>query len=206
MALEGAELLYRELEGTLSAADDPSGEGSKANLFGYVIGGGAAGIPAKLSRLNAIRDNGDRIEVQRTTTKNQGPGKVSEPITNQLIKDTIVISEWRAVQMAIPQASENMTQEQADLRLATFLLAGSSDDSEFGLTDGRKSQLLAIFDGAQWNGTRDNILALSVRAGSRSEELTGRQYTAADLQAAEEWRVAQGIGGPNQDDPKSVYM
>ena len=185
------EILYKEFEGTLSPQQDPSGDGTQADVYGYRVGLGVS-FTAKLELFNQVRDDQETrpIVVSIRVPSRQGAGVVSEPLAVQEIRQAIDADEWRQINEA-QDPTQAPSREFVDLKLAQFLLQGSNE-SLFAVTDEMQTLLLTVFDAQNWPATRDNMIEALTRYGSRAEQMDGIQATLDDLRAAEAWGQANG--------------
>ena len=186
-----AEQLYKEMQGTLTPAEDPSSQGSQASTYGYLVGQGVA-FTEKLNLFNKRQDNGTGrpITVNIRIPERVGPGVVSEAIIKQQLTQAIDVDEWRTHVRAYDPTTP-ATQEIADIRLFAVVLVGNNE-SQVAITDELQTQLLLVFDNASWPQTRTNLIAALERSGSRSEEMQGFSATIDDLRAADAWGVGNG--------------
>lgn len=183
-----AEQLYKECEGTLTPAEDPSGDGSQASVYGYLVGTGVA-FTTKLNRLNEIQDNGTGrpIEVNIRTPDKVGPGVISQTVPKQKLSDAIDVDELRTVKQG-QDPNQPLNRENADFSLFDALAL----PNDVAITDGLQGQMLIIFDNQNWPVTRAALIAALTQPGSRAQQMQGIQFTTDDLRAADAWGVGAG--------------
>ena len=180
MAAIGPQQLYEEFK------NDPAG-------IGYAIGNG---VPFN-TKESMINEDRPAIQVQRVFEgKETGPGKVSETISVQPMRDSIDPDEYKSNCDPIAGDTEVAIGVKASTRDRIALLLGGSDgQSQLAFTQLLKTQILDLFPNNDWPTTRANLIDLQTRDGSRAEQLFGSPdapVSRNDMLAAQQWGQDNG--------------
>ena len=196
-------LLYKELAGTLSLAEDPAQppSGSQASVYGYQAGNGTT-LAKKHELYVKIQENGTGRPITVRRSSQSDPGKIVSPLFAQEFQERIDRAEYHAVRQAEENARNQqppapLPTESTDLRYIEGMFLSANPDAQWAYTQEIETQLLAIFDNQNWPNTRDALIAMLQQAGSRSQEQYGVQVTLDDLRAAEDWRKVNAPGEPS---------
>lgn len=182
------EQLYRECEGDPILAPD-----SEAETYGYKAGGGTD-MRMKLDIFNARQDSGSvrPITVSIRPPSKTGPGVVSGAIPIQLLKTATDLDELHWLKQLMPNGDNQNQNTQLMLDKWNYvelvILAGPiSAENDLQFTDELQSLVLEAVPQSTMPKTRANLISVTDRDGSRSEEMQGFQATLQDFQDAEEW-------------------
>lgn len=145
----------------------------------------------RLEEINEVRTD---VTVQRTTPEKVEAGKVSEGLPIQILRDTVVPSEYDTnLKPQIGEQQDTIAQKQHERDEIAFILQGTGNLSSqgatalFGFTDESKAQILSMFPNTTWPLTRANLIALQTRDGTDAEANWGLAVTNGDMLAAEEY-------------------
>ena len=167
------------------------------SLYDYLmLDPDARGYPSmsfegKQDAINEVRND---VTVTRTTEDNVGPGKVSEPIPVQIVRDAITPDEYAANCFASSGDTTEVIAEKAGLRdWISLIIGGSAGDSQLGFTELLKAQILATFSNADWPDTRANLIDAQTREGSDSEAQWGLATQRSDMLDAEQYAIDNSL-------------
>jgi len=134
------------------------------------------GIASEVEYSMAINSVRSSIEVTRTSRDiGYSAGRVVDVLPRQVLVDAF--------------DEDEVSSQPTEVR-DTFLFIFAADQFEF--TGGLKAQILGLTGSGNMLNTRDKLISLQTREGSRAEQLQGVSVSGNEMLAANNWAVKNG--------------